>query len=237
MSKERKQRNKPDVPPEMVEAQAESGLPELPGNIPPYLSYKPSEDTTAAFVQLQAILQSIDAKLRTSNHLQAQPMMAEMVLPSLLQLADWMMRSQRDLIVYSQHLASWSVERHVVAAVPVELGAELIAHLTKARESYKSVRELLKGFAETEFVSESPTIKETIVDIDKRLKELDEEANELGSEVEEEIYDEDDWPEEDEDNEGGEDDEDLDEEPADLVETTDPGRPRKQQDPDAEPLF
>lgn len=237
MAKDRRPRNKPDVPPEMAEAQAESGLPELPGNIPPYLAYKPSPDTSVALQQLQLILQSIDQKLRTSNHLQAHPMMAEHVLPSLLQLSDWMLRSQRDMIVYAQHLASWSIERHVVPAVPPDLGAALLEHLAKTREQYKTLRGLLERLRAEKL--DDPTM-ETIMIAGKQLEELDQEADELEDAVEEEIFDEDeDWSDEDEDENAGEaDGDDDDSEPADLVDTMESdGRPRKQRDPDAEPLF
>ena len=224
VAKERKQRNKPDVPPEIAEAEAESGLPELPGNIPPYLAFRPSPDSTVAMQQLQMILQNADQKLRTSNHLQAHPMMVEHVLPALLQIADWNIRAQRDLIIYSQHLASWSVERHVVPAVPADLGAALLGHLAKARVGYKTLHELLLKLTGGTIPDAD---KEAIAVADKLLEELNDEADELEDEVEEEIYDEDDeddWDDEDDEEPEGEDEED--EEDAEEGE-----------DEDAKPLF
>jgi hypothetical protein len=234
MSKERKQRNKPEVPPEMAEAQEESGLPELPPNIPQYLAYKPSPDTGVSLVQLQAILQQTDAKLRASNHLQAHPMMIEMVLPALLQIGDWMMRAHRDLVVYSQNLASWSVDRHVVPAVPVKLAAALLEHLKKEHEFHELIGTLLPCFSDD-------SKKEAVLMADKISKELDEEIDDLGEEIDDETFDPDEDDDFDDDEDEDEEDEDEDEEdedepdPADLVEVLEGGKKRK--DPDAEPLF
>src|SRR5512143_849951 len=111
MAKERKPKNKPDTPPEVAEAQKEAALAALPGNMPKYLLYKPSEDTTVAFTQLNAVLSIIDQKLRTSNHIQPHTMMQEQVMPAFLQLVDWLMRSQRDHVEYAQHVASWAAEQ------------------------------------------------------------------------------------------------------------------------------
>ena len=242
MSKERKQRNKPEVPPEMAEAQEESGLPELPPNIPQYLAYKPSPDTGVSLVQLQAILQQTDAKLRASNHLQAHPMMIEMVLPALLQIGDWMMRAHRDLVVYSQNLASWSVDRHVVPAVPVKLAEALLEHLKKEHEFHELIKTVLSGVADAALLTPE-IMKETVAMADKINKELDDETVDLGEEIDDETFDpdeDDDFDDEDDEDEDDEDDEDdaddADEpDPADLVEVLEGGKKRK--DPDAEPLF
>lgn len=250
MAKERQPKNKPPTPPEVEQAQREAAVAALPANLPKYLAFKPNEDTTAAFVQLNQLLSIVDQKLRTSNHLQAHQMMQEMVMPSLLQLTDWFMRSHRDVTEYAQQLASFAAEQHMVTAMPAELGNRLL-------EYFKQVKQVV---TEINAMMSVELNEEGKMSIKNKLDKISTDADELEHDVEEEDFDDefegepdeddedddedfdpetDDEDEEFEDDEDDEDegDEEDDDEP-DLVDTTaGKVKPKKATNADDEPLW
>jgi hypothetical protein len=247
MAKERQPNKKPPTPPEVEQAQREAAVAALPANLPKYLAYKPNEDTTVAFTQLNGVLSVLDQKLRTSNHVQPHTMMQEMVLPAFLQVADWFMRSHRDAVEYAQHLASFAAEQHMVTAMPAELGNRLLEYFKTVKQAVTEINAMMS----VELNEEGKMA------IKSKLDKVSTDADELEHDVEEEDFDDefgedededdaeddvdDDFdPEDDDDDLEDDDDEDEDEdEPEpDLVDTTTGKvKPKKATNADDEPLW
>jgi len=206
MARERQPKNKPPTPPEVAQAQEEAAVAALPPGLPRYLAYKPNEDTTVAFGQLNGVLSSIDQKLRTSNHVQPHTLMQEHVMPALLQLTDWFMRSHRDVVEYTQNLASWAGEQHMVVAMSAPLGNRLLENFKLIKDSVTEIKAMLS----VEMNDESKAA------VEAKLNVLSDKASELEHDVEEEDWD-DEFPDEDEEEE----DEDFDDEDEDEGEDFD----------------
>lgn len=83
-----------------------------------------------ASMQVQAVLQHIEKTLG------AQPSVSQGLMPGLVALYDWSMRSQRDIINYISGLGEYLREGggNVELAIPADLAADLTEVLTKARE-------------------------------------------------------------------------------------------------------
>jgi hypothetical protein len=221
MARERQLKNKPPTPPEVAQAQEEAAVAALPPGLPRYLAYKPNEDTTVAFTQLNGVLSVIDQKLRTSNHVQPHTLMQEHVMPALLQLTDWFMRSHRDVVEYTQNLASWAGEQHMVVAMSAPLGNKLL-------ESFKLVKDTvteIKAMMSVEMNDESKAV------VEAKLNVLADKASEMEHDVEEEDWD-DEYPDEDE-----EEDEDFDDEGEDFDDDDDEEEEDEESTADAEPLL
>lgn len=103
-------------------------------SLPTFLQFRPEADTMQASLQVQGMLQHLE-KMVTAQHVVAQRLGQDGVLPALVTLYDWSIRSQRDIVSYVAGLAEYLRDGgdNVELAIPADLAADLVRLLTEAR--------------------------------------------------------------------------------------------------------
>jgi len=211
----RREKRQPEAPqPQEVAIEAPEGLPS-------YLAFRPEVDTVEMHQAVQQMLQMIDRKLSTSNHLQAHTAIKDLVLPLMLTFYEWTIRAQRDQLRHTDELAAFQAANVGGPGVPAELVLRLTNYFHIAKAVLKSAEAALKK------VEPAPAFAAEVQEAAQSLRDLEKATDDLEEEVYE-YYDEDD--EEDEDDE----DEDEDDDDADEVGDIDPDEVGVDED---EPLF
>jgi hypothetical protein len=79
--------------------------------IPKYLQYQAAPETVAAREKLVGILEMLQRKVATSNHLQVKPMVEDYLMPALQMLTGFMTVVQQDLAVHTMAVTQYFLDQ------------------------------------------------------------------------------------------------------------------------------